>query len=61
MSVYHFRSMQQSSEEDESVDQDDMVILPMNMATAIHPASDRNSGHVSYLQKVETFETNNTF
>lgn len=55
MSVYHsIRSMQQSSEEDESVEQDDMVILAIDHAVptvpAIHPASDRNSGHVSHLR-----------
>lgn len=59
MSVYHsLRSMQQSSEDDEDIEEQDGMVL-VNVATQaqptspIHPASDRNSGHVSLINRLE--------
>lgn len=46
--------MQQSSEEDDTEEQDGMVLVNVGVQlqpeSPIHPASDRNSGHVSTMQ-----------
>lgn len=46
--------MQQSSEDDEDIEEQDGMVLvnvatPAQPASPIHPASDRNSGHVSSM------------
>lgn len=55
MSVYHSirSSLQHADEDDDIEEQDDMVLVNMTPEavpeTVIHPALDRNSGHVSFF------------
>jgi len=60
MSVYHsIRSMQQSSEDDEDIEEQDGMVLvnvaaQAQPASPIHPASDRNSGHTARVARARS-------